>query len=577
MTCIGSRAELGELAGRDLSALDPHRPFIDEVTFPCPHCDNTATRAPEVIDAWFDSGAMPFAGIGYPYVEGSEELFAKSYPAQFICEAIDQTRGWFYTLMAIGTTVFDRSSYENVVCLGHIMSEDGRKMSKHLGNIIEPIPFLEKHGADALRWFMLCSGSPWSPRRVGDAPVEEIVRKVLLTYWNTASFFTLYASTSQWDPEAARPVAERPVLDRWLLAELEYVAASVDEALENFDTAGAGRTLAQFIDDVSNWYVRRGRARFWGGDADALATLHECLNVLTRLLAPFVPFIAEQVWRGAVLPGAPALPESVHLAAWPAPAPERVDEQLRADMELVRQLVEAGRAVRKSTNLRIRQPLQRVLVGVPGGRTLPDELVAEVADELNVREVIPLAEAGEVIEISVKPNFRELGKRFGPRTQHVARAVADADSEALARALKAHGRTGVFLDGEEVTVTLEDVILTEIPRSGWAVASQQELTLALDTTVTQELRLAGLAREVIRLVQNARKEAGFEVTDRIALVWSAEGETAEALRLHEREIADAVLALEISEALPGSPLDGLETGVVTDLELGVQIAARRVA
>ncbi|MGH3623670.1 MAG: isoleucine--tRNA ligase, partial [Sciscionella sp.] len=425
-TCVGSRAELGTLAGKDLSQLDPHRPYIDEVTFACLSCGAQASRVSEVIDAWFDSGSMPFASLGYPYAEGSVELFEKHYPAQFICEAIDQTRGWFYTLMAVGTLVFDRSSYENVVCLGHIMAEDGRKMSKHLGNIIEPIPFMDSHGADAVRWFMLCSGSPWSPRRVGDGPVDEIVRKVLLTYWNTASFFTLYAHTSSWTPGAATPSTQRPVLDRWVLAELDHVITRTDTALENFDTAGAGRVLAQFIDDLSNWYVRRCRSRFWASDPDALATLHECLHTLTRLLAPFVPFLTEYVWQHAITPGDTTAEDSVHLARWPEPDTTRADEALRADMDITRQLVEIGRSARKTANVRIRQPLQRALVGIPGGRELPAELVAEIADELNVREVTGLAQAGEVVDVTVKPNFRALGKRFGSRTQQAAKAITAA-------------------------------------------------------------------------------------------------------------------------------------------------------
>ncbi|HYN96392.1 MAG TPA: isoleucine--tRNA ligase, partial [Pilimelia sp.] len=315
LTCVQSRAELGELAGRDLSGLDPHRPYIDEVVFPCPDCGDEARRVPEVIDAWFDSGSMPLAQLGYPHVAGSDEAFDAGYPAQFIAEAIDQTRGWFYSLMAVGTLVFDRSSYENVLVLGHIVAEDGRKMSKHLGNILEPMPLMDKHGADALRWFMLCSGSPWVSRRVGDGPLDEIVRRFLLTYWNTASFFTLYAGASGWRPDpAAEP--ELTPLDRWLRAELAHVVGVVDAALEDFDTAGAGRALAQFVDDLSNWYVRLSRARFWRGDPAALGTLASALDVLTRLLAPFTPFLAEHVWQVAVRPGDPAAAESVHLAAW---------------------------------------------------------------------------------------------------------------------------------------------------------------------------------------------------------------------------------------------------------------------
>ncbi|WP_425457691.1 isoleucine--tRNA ligase [Catellatospora sichuanensis] len=261
VTAVASRARLGELTGQDQSSLDPHRPFVDQITFPCPQCQKTATRVPEVIDAWFDSGCMPFASLGYPHVPGSVEEFERSYPAQYICEAIDQTRGWFYTMMAVGTLVFDRSSYENVVCLGHIMAEDGRKMSKHLGNILAPVPLMDSHGADALRWFMACSGSPWSARRVGPSILEDITRKVLLTYWNTASFFSLYASHSAWNPDHATAPAQRTLLDRWILSEGQRLLAAVQDRMDNYDTAGAGRQLAEFIDDLSNWYVRRSRQR----------------------------------------------------------------------------------------------------------------------------------------------------------------------------------------------------------------------------------------------------------------------------------------------------------------------------
>jgi isoleucyl-tRNA synthetase len=573
VTCVGSRAELGRLADKDLSGVDPHRPYIDDVTFPCVTCGAQASRVSEVIDAWFDSGSMPFASIGYPEAIGSVEQFENGYPAQFICEAIDQTRGWFYTLMAVGTLVFDRSSYENVVCLGHIMAEDGRKMSKHLGNIIEPIPFMDKHGADALRWFMLCSGSPWSPRRIGDGAVEEVVRKVLLTYWNTVSFFTLYAAISSWPPGTVKPVTDRPVLDRWVLAELDHLVASVDDTLENFDTAGAGRVLTQFIDDLSNWYVRRCRSRFWDGDPDALTTLHECLHVVTRLLAPFIPFITEYVWQKVIKPGDASAVDSVHLASWPTPDAARADEELRENMNTTRQLVEAGRSARKASNIRIRQPLQRALIGLPGGGELPAELVAEIADELNVREITVLGQAGEIVDITVKPNFRVLGKRFGPRTQQVAKMITAADHATLASTLRAEGQAAVSLDGEDVTIFLDEVALSEAPRSGWAVTSQQDVTVALDTTITPELRRAGVAREVIRLVQTARKDANFGITDRVVLSWAANGETADALREHERELADAVLAVDIAEySLASIPAeaDTSDTGVRGDDELGVR-------
>ncbi|WP_281245094.1 isoleucine--tRNA ligase [Actinokineospora terrae] len=570
---VGSREELGELCGRDLSELDPHRPFIDDITFVDRETGETATRVPEVIDAWFDSGSMPFAQLGYPHVPGSEEEFARGYPAQYIAEAIDQTRGWFYTLMAVGTLVFDRSSYENVVCLGHIMAEDGRKMSKHLGNILEPIPLMDKHGADAVRWFMLCSGSPWSPRRIGDTPLEEIIRKVLLTYWNTTSFFTVYASIADWDPAAAAPVAERHVLDRWALASVHRLAETVDAAMEAFDTAGAGRAITAFVDDLSNWYVRRSRARFWNGDIDALTTLHECLDVVTRLMAPFTPFITEQVWREVIAPGHADAPESVHLATWPRPDRALIDTDLIDQMKVARTLTEAGRAARKASDIRIRQPLGRALIGLPEGVALPDDLVADVAEELNIRAFEPLGAAGEVVDVTVKPNFRALGKRFGKQTQQVANVVNAAEPGALVRDLREHGHATVEFEGRPVELTHEDVLISEIPRSGWVVHSDGDVTIALDTEITPELKRAGDAREVIRFVQDSRKQAGLEVVDRIDLRWSAGEDLRAAVLEHSADIAEAVLATSVTE-FAGEAIDEGYAAYQDDA-LGIRVRLRR--
>src|SRR2546423_6190457 len=355
---------------------------------------------------------MPFASLGYPHVPGSTEAFERTYPAQYICEAIDQTRGWFYTLMAVGTLVFDRSSYENVVCLGHIMAEDGRKMSKHLGNILLPIPLMDTHGADALRWFMACSGSPWAQRRVGPGPLDEIVRKVLMTYWNTASFFSLYASHAAWAPQTAHLINERPILDRWILGEVHALTAAVDERMENYDTARAGRLLADFVDDLSNWYVRRSRQRFWEGDQDALVTLYECLDILTRLLAPFVPFITEEVWQQVIRRGNASAPESVHLATWPQPDATLIDPQLSIQVATARALAEAGRAARKASNLRIRQPLRRALVGLPAGTVLAPAVLDDISGQLNVKGMPPLDAGSGLHDGPGQPNFRETGKRI---------------------------------------------------------------------------------------------------------------------------------------------------------------------
>ncbi|GAA4613285.1 isoleucine--tRNA ligase [Saccharopolyspora hordei] len=566
VTAIGSRAELGERTGQDLSDLDPHRPYLDAIEFPCPTCGRSAARVPEVVDAWFDSGSMPFAQLGYPHRPGSVEEFERSYPAQYICEAIDQTRGWFYTLMAIGTLLFDRSAYETVVCLGHILAEDGRKMSKHLDNVLEPLPLMEEHGADALRWFMLCTGSPWSARRVGHGPLREIVRKVLLTYWNTAAFFTRYAALVDWVPADADPPEQRPVLDRWVLAQLHRLAAEVDARLEDYDTAGAGRLLAEFVDDLSNWYVRRSRPRFWGGDRNALCTLHHCLDVLTRLLAPFVPFITERVWQDAVRPGSPQAPESVHLASWPCADPGLVDEQLLSDVDVERRLAEAGRAARRNSGIKVRQPLARALVSA----ALPPDLAADLADELNVRRIEPLEAAGEVLDVSVKPNFRALGKRFGGRTQEAAAAVTAADPAQLARDLRS-GTARIEVDGQVAPLTEEDVFVSEAPRTGWSVASQRAVTIALDTAITPELARAGLAREVVRFVQDCRKQDGFDITDRIVLRWHATGEVRRALLEHAEEIAAAVLATDIGE-IPAPTPGSTEH---TDPDLGLTVWLHR--
>ncbi len=582
-TCVESLTELSELTGTDQSDLDPHRPFVDEVTFACPHrpegvptpCGAEARRVPEVIDAWFDSGSMPFAQWGYPHLPGSAEQFEKAYPADFICEAIDQTRGWFYTLMAIGTVVFDESSYRNVLCLGHILAEDGRKMSKHLGNILEPIPLMEQHGADAVRWFMAAAGSPWSARRVGHATIQETVRKVLLTYWNTVAFHVLYARTSSWSPEAADApaVAERPVLDRWLHAETARLVRGVTAALEDFDTQRAGNLVAQFVDDLSNWYVRRSRRRFWDGDPAALATLHSTLETLTRLMAPMTPFITERVWQDVVRPVTPDAPESVHLAGWPAHDEAAVDEELSAAVALARRLVELGRSARAEAKVRTRQPLRRALVGTAAWSALSEELRAEVAEELNIGALEPLSSAGaDLVDHSAKANFRALGKRFGKQTPRVAQAIAEADATALSATLEAEGRASVVVDGEPVEVLPDEVIVSERPREGWSVVNEQGETVALDLELTPDLVRAGLAREVVRLLQEARKGSGFEVSDRVTVVWQAVGETAEALQEFGPLVAEEVLAVELREG----PVDDTAGTVVRDDDLGLAVSVARV-
>ncbi|MEU0957813.1 isoleucine--tRNA ligase [Streptomyces niveus] len=572
LTCVGSRAELTELSGEDQSSLDPHRPFIDAVTFACPTCGQKATRVPEVIDAWYDSGSMPFAQWGYPYK--NKDLFEKRYPAQFISEAIDQTRGWFYTLMAVGTLVFDKSSYENVVCLGHILAEDGRKMSKHLGNILQPIPLMDKHGADAVRWFMAAGGSPWAARRVGDTTIQEVVRKTLLTYWNTVAFQALYARTSGWAPSAADPApAERPVLDRWLLSELHALVDQSTRAMEAYDTQRVGKLLSAFVDDLSNWYVRRSRRRFWHGDKAALRTLHEVVETVTRLMAPLTPFITERVWQDMIVPVTPDAPESVHLSTWPEADPSAIDPTLSRQMTLVRRLVELGRATRAESGVKTRQPLSRALVAASGFETLSPELRAQITEELNVSSLASLSEVGgSLVDTTAKANFRALGKRFGKGVQAVAKAVADADAAALSAALR-DGTASVTVDGEPVSLAPDEVIITETPREGWSVASDSGATVALDLEITPELRLAGLARDAIRLIQEARKNSGLDVADRIAVRWTTTtDETRAALSTHTSLISDEVLARTFE---PGAP-DATFGPAFTDEGLSLTFHLRKV-
>ena len=571
LTCVGSLAELGERAGRDVSATDPHRPFVDDITFACPECATTATRVPEVIDCWYDSGAMPFAQFGYPH--RNVEQFTEQYPAQFICEAIDQTRGWFYTLMAIGTLVFDKSPYDNVLCLGHIVDEQGRKMSKHLGNVLEPIPLMDEHGADAVRWFMAAGGSPWQSRRVGHSTIQEVVRKTLLTYWNTVSFQSLYARESGFDPATttAPAPAQRCALDRWALSEAHRLARDVDNALEQFDTQKAGRILSEYVDDLSNWYVRRSRRRFWDGDPAALSTLHECLRIVTLALAPFTPFITERVWQDLFVSTDPAAVASVHLSAWPTANTSLIDDELAAQMALVRRLVELGRAARATSNVRTRQPLARALVSAPHWSTLPSDLRSQISDEINVESLEALADAEDLVDVTVKANFRELGRRFGNTTQTVARAIAEADPALIVSALRRDGKAHVHVDGTELDVLPDEIVITETPRAGWAVAADAGETIALDLDITTELRRAGLAREVVRLLQESRKSAGFDVSDRISVLWtSGDAEVSAAIAEHAPTIASEVLAIEFAQ---GEPLTDFY--VATDEEFALTVGVRR--
>ncbi len=548
--CVGSLAELGKLAGKELSTLDPHRPFVDDINFACNECSALMTRIPEVIDCWYDSGAMPFAQWGYPHKQDSVAQFKAAYPADFICEAIDQTRGWFYTLMTIGTLVFDKSSYKTVLCLGHILDKDGRKMSKHLGNVLEPMPLMNQHGADAVRWYMLAAGSPWSARRVGHDAISDVVRKTLLTYWNTISFFTLYANAA--DFKVSTVPKDLTLMDRWILSELNKLIQSVDTALESFDSQGAGTVIAAFIDDLSNWYVRRSRRRFWDGDPVALNTLYFCLKNLTLLLAPMVPFISEHVWQSLIRVAEGGQIESVHLANFPIADKSSVDEKLSNAVALSRRLVELGRAARSESGVKIRQPLSRALVSATGWEAMSQEIKIHIAEELNILKVDGIQVAGtDLVDISVKANFRTLGTKFGADVQVIAKQITAIDAGIMVKELRKSNsyKITVELAGKkkDIEIDLDDLVITETPRSGWSVASHGGESLALDLALTPDLIRAGLVREVIRAIQEERKRIGLDISDRITVNWNATGDLAAAITSGISEISTEVLATQMQQ------------------------------
>jgi isoleucyl-tRNA synthetase len=575
VTVVGSLRELSELAGRDVSGVDPHRPAIDAVTIRCPECGEEATRVPEVIDTWYDSGAMPYAQWGYhPELGRGTEEFRTRFPADFISEAVDQTRGWFYSLMAESTLLFDTTAYRNCVVLGIILAADGRRMSTRLGNTIDPAEFFDRHGADALRWFMVTSGSPWSERRVSFEAVEAVVRRFLMRLWNVFSFSVTYVNADDLDPSTLDiPLTDRPALDRWILSRLAATIEAAREGFEGYDATGAARSLAGFVDDLSTWYVRRSRRRFWdparvadspmSGKTAAHRTLYECLTTLARLLAPITPFVAEALWR-TLAAGRGGAPESVHLADYPEPDADALDEHLEAAMATARHIVTLGRTARTDSRVRVRQPLARAVVHLPGDPSELTPLLRDVAEELNVKGIEFAEAAPSLGGWRARPNYRVLGPRLGGSVKEVAAAL-DRDDGSLASDL-AGGRTVTVETGTgPVALAPEDVDLSQETTGGWGTASGGGVTVALDLEITPELAREGLAREVVRLVQEARKEAGLEVTDRIDLGIQADGPVAEAVEAHRSWIAGEVLAERIDVGRdPGATvrdIDGQPVGV----------------
>jgi isoleucyl-tRNA synthetase len=549
---IGSYEKLAGKLGRELAdPFDPHKPFIDELTWPCPTCDGTMRRTPEVIDVWFDSGSMPWAQWHYPFENADE--FKQHFPADFICEAIDQTRGWFYSLMAISTMLRSGPAYRNVVVNDLVLDADGQKMSKSKGNVVNPWDAIAEFGADAIRWYFMTVSQPWSPKRYDPAAVGETARRTFDTLAHTYRFFALYANLDSWSPSDGDPSpSDRPVLDRWILSRVNGLAERVHADMSVYEITRAVRAMGDFVvDDLSNWYVRRGRDRFYGraGQADAgdtraaFATLRETLVVLVKLMAPIVPFHADWLHR-ALTDGASVHLERYPVAAAGGDAPGDRDVQLEHGMDAVRELVRLGRAARERVRIRVRQPLPVLHAVLPDGAKLTDELLAILQDELNIKQVAFEGHAEDLVSYRAAPNFRSIGKRFGARTQAAADRIRALPSDALA-AFARGAALSIELDGETYALDAEEVELQEQPRGDLVVESDGGYTIALDPTVDEPLRLEGVARELVNRIQRLRRDAGLDVSDRIRLAIYGNGGIREAVERHGESIARDTLAVDL--------------------------------
>ncbi|MFZ6002290.1 MAG: isoleucine--tRNA ligase [Actinomycetota bacterium] len=562
--CVGSVAELSDLAGRDLTDLDLHRPHVDDVTFPCASCGGTSRRLAPVLDAWFDSGSMPSAQHHHPFAEDGR--FEAAFPADFICEAIDQTRGWFYSLLAVNTLVFGQTPYRNVVCLGLLVDEQGAKMSKSKGNVVDPWDIFGTFGADALRWYFFSAGQPWTPRRVSEDGIRESTRQTLLTLWNVFAFHCTYADIDGWTPidEPPRPTH---VLDRWVLSELDDTVESVTAALEGFDALAGATRLATFVDDLSNWYVRRSRPRFWkASDASAHATLHQCLRTVAELLAPFCPFFADDLH--STLTGS----TSVHLADWPTEGGWR-DDALAASMASARRLVALGRAARTDAKVRVRQPLSRALLLHPGD-SLTRDVLEEISSELNVKALEDVDTLSGLMSWTVIPNFRALGPRLGPRINDVKQALAEADGSELQRQIEAEG----FIEVAGERLAADEVEVRAARHDAFALAEDSGWAVALDLELTEDLRLEGTAREMVRALNDLRKETGLEIADRVVVGLAGPPEIVAAARAHASWIAGEVLATSFEVHESPAALQEAQSGIahvvsVDDAE--VQVVLRK--
>jgi isoleucyl-tRNA synthetase len=551
--CIGSVAELSQLTGRDLTELDLHRPHVDHVHFACQKCGGKMTRVPELIDVWFDSGSMPYAQWHYPFE--NQEKFKTQFPADYICEAVDQTRGWFYSLHAISTMLMDSVAYKNVICLGHIQDAEGRKMSKSLGNIVQPWDVLNVHGADALRWYLYTATPPGNVRRFSVDLVGEVTRSFTLTLWNVYSFFVTYANLDGWKPAENTANLSYSNLDKWLLSELNTLVRDVTAAYEDYDVTGGTRPIEKFVETLSTWYLRRSRRRFWKSDSDsdkqaAYATLYTALVTLSKLLAPAMPFLADEMYQNLVGSFDPQAAESVHLATWPEVDVNLVDEKLNHEMELVMRLASLGHAARSKANRKVRQPLAEAAFSVANVhereavRNYDDLLM----DELNVKAVRLLDASTEALQHTVKPLPKQLGQKYGNKFPSLQKAILALNSEEVAQALLAEGKLRVEVEGVGYEILPEELEVKSLAKEGFAVAEEGSYVAALVTELTPELAAEGLAREFVRRLQDFRKESGLDVADRIKVYLEATPGLKEAILRHQEYITAETLTVALAFA-----------------------------
>ncbi|MCB0117667.1 MAG: isoleucine--tRNA ligase [Anaerolineales bacterium] len=551
--CVGSVKELSEKAGRNLTELDLHRPHVDNVHWDCAKCGGQMTRVKDLIDVWFDSGSMPYAQWHYPFE--NKEKFEEQYPADYICEAVDQTRGWFYSLHAISTLLNDQVSFKNVICLGHIQDAEGRKMSKSLGNIVQPWDVINAHGADALRWYLYTATPPGQERRFSSDLVGEVIRNFTLTLWNVYSFFVTYANLDK--PQGLTVTAPTNDLDRWLLSELNVLVRDVTKAYEEYDVTNATRPVEKFVETLSTWYVRRSRRRFWKNDSSAdkqaaYSTLYTALVTVAKLIAPAMPFLAEELYQNLVRSVDEFAPESVHLAEWPAVVEEFIDESLNREMSLVMKLVSLGHSARQKANRKVRQPLAEAAFSV-GNNTEREALMRNtdvVADELNVKEVRLLDASTEAVSHTVKPLPKQLGQKYGNKFPAIQKAILAMNAEEVAQILRSGSPLEVTANGETFQIISEEVEVKAQAREGFAVAEDGAYVAALVTDLTPELVAEGLAREFVRRVQDLRKTADLDVADRIELFVEASAGLKSAVETHADYIKSETLTVKLNFAAP---------------------------